>query len=188
MVPKTSSCHQDLSYPRQIQCFGRQVINNRQNSQNRVGTGSIDSKFNFPNVQLSQSGSVSDMFQSQTSTLCVPSSGQSSLCNRRIFPVQISLTPQWDLSWVLVCLQKAPYELLHKASKLHVTLKTAFLLALATARRCSKIHALAMDSDHLRFSQSDGSVSLTVQTGFLDKNQLPSICPDPILIPNLAHI
>ena len=63
-------------------------------------------------------------------------------------------------------------------------LKTAFLLALATAKRCSKIHALAMDSSHLRFSQSDGSVSLIVQTGFLAKNQLSSICPDPIVIPN----
>ena len=45
-----------------------------------------------------------------------------------------------------------------------------------------------MDSNHLRFNQSDGSVSLIVQTGFLAKNQLPSICPDPIVIPNLARI
>ena len=103
-------------------------------------------------------------------------------------PVQRSLTPKWDLSWVLICLQKAPYEPLHKASKLHVTLKTVFLLALATAKRCSKIHALAMDSDHLRFNQSDGSVFLMVQPGFLAKNQLSSICPDPIVIPNLACI
>ena len=43
-----------------------------------------------------------------------------------------------------------------------------------------------MDSNHSRFNQSDGSVSLIVQTGFLAKNQLPSICPDPIVIPNLA--
>ena len=50
-------------------------------------------------------------------------------------PVQRSLTPEWDLSWVLVSLQKSPYEPLHKASKLHVTIKTAFLLALATAKR-----------------------------------------------------
>ena len=63
-------------------------------------------------------------------------------------PVQRSLTQKWDLFWVLVCLQKAPYELLHKVSKLHVTLKTAFLLALATSKRCSEIHALAMDSNH----------------------------------------
>ena len=45
-----------------------------------------------------------------------------------------------------------------------------------------------MDSNHLRFSQSDGSVSLIVQTGFLAKNQLLSICiSDPIVIPNLAQ-
>ena len=56
----------------------------------------------------------------------------------------------------------------------------AFLLALATAERYSEIHALAMAPNHLRFNQSDGSVSLIVQTGFLAKNQLPSICPDPI--------
>ena len=103
-------------------------------------------------------------------------------------PVQRSLTPKWDLSWVLVCPQKAPHEPLHKASKLHVTLKTAFLLALSIAKRCSEIHALAMDSNHLRFNQSDGSVALIVQTGFLAKNHLPSIYPDPIVIPNLACV
>ena len=45
-----------------------------------------------------------------------------------------------------------------------------------------------MDENHLRFNQSDGSVSLIVQTGFLAKNQLSSICPDPIVIPSLARI
>ena len=49
-------------------------------------------------------------------------------------PVQRSLTPKWDLSWVLVCLQKAPFEPLHKVSKLHVTIKTAFLLLLPLLR------------------------------------------------------
>ena len=67
-------------------------------------------------------------------------------------PVQRSLTPKWDLSWVLVCLQKAPYEPLHKASKLHITIKTTFLLALVSAKRCSELHALAMDANHLRFN------------------------------------
>ena len=90
-------------------------------------------------------------------------------------PVQRSLSPKWDLSWVLICLQKAPYEPLYKTSKLHISMKTAFLLALATAKRCSEIHALAMDSNHVRFSQSAGSVSLILQTGFLAKNKLPSI-------------
>ena len=58
MVPKTSDYRQDLSYLRQIQCFGKQVIEKRQNSQNRVGIGLIDCEFNFPNVQLSQFGFV----------------------------------------------------------------------------------------------------------------------------------
>ena len=102
-------------------------------------------------------------------------------------PVQRSLTPKWDFSWVLICLQKTPYEPLHSASKLHVTIKSDFLPALAMAKRCSEIHALAMDSNHLRFNQSDGSASLVLQTGFLAKNQLLSICPDPIVIPYLAR-
>ena len=44
-------------------------------------------------------------------------------------PVQGSLTPKWDLSWVLICLQK-PHILLHKASKFHVKVKPAFLCRL----------------------------------------------------------
>ena len=71
-------------------------------------------------------------------------------------------------------------------SKLHNVIDS--LSTLATAKRCTEIHALAMDSNHLRFNQSDGLVSLIVQTGFMAKNQLLSICPDPILIPNLACI
>ena len=66
-------------------------------------------------------------------------------------------------------------------------LKLPFLLALVTAKRCSEIHALAMDADHLRLNQSDDSVSLIVQSGFLAKNQLPFLCPDPMIIPSLAR-
>ena len=84
MVPKTSYSRKDSSYPRQIQCFGRPIIENGQQYQNRIDIGSINCEFNFPNVQLSQSGSVCNTFQSQTSTLCIPSSGQSNLCDRRI--------------------------------------------------------------------------------------------------------
>ena len=37
-------------------------------------------------------------------------------------PVQRSLTPEWDSSLVLICLQKALYEPLHKASNFHITM------------------------------------------------------------------
>ena len=49
---------------------------------------------------------------------------------------------------------------------LHLTLKTVLLLAMATARRVSEIHAVAVDSEHLRFSKLDGSLSLRTQPGF----------------------
>ena len=67
-------------------------------------------------------------------------------------------------------------------------MKTAFLLTLATAKRVSENHALAMDHEHLRFNKSDGSVSLRTQTGFRTKNQLSLKCPMTILIPNLAKL
>ena len=69
---------------------------------------------------------------------------------------------------------------------LHLTQKIAFLLAMATARRVSEIHAFAVVSEHLRFNKLDGSVLLRTQPGFLAKNQVPSECPDEILVPNLA--
>ena len=67
-----------------IRALTTRVLTGLTCNQNRVGIVSVDSEFNFPNVQLSQSGSVCDTLQSQTSTLCFPSSGQSSLCNRCI--------------------------------------------------------------------------------------------------------
>lgn len=101
-------------------------------------------------------------------------------------PVQRSLFPKWDLACVLTSLCKEPYEPLNKASMLHLTQKTVFLLTLATAGRISEIHAFSVDPEHLRFNQSDDSVSLRTQSGFIAKNQLPSVCPGEILIPNLA--
>ena len=92
-------------------------------------------------------------------------------------PVQRSLAPKWDLSCVLSSLCGEPFEPLHRASRFYLTLKTVFL---------SEIHALSIDPGHLRFNQSDCSVSLRTEPGFLARNQLPSICPDDILVQNLA--
>ncbi|MEW8547328.1 MAG: hypothetical protein AB2693_27790 [Candidatus Thiodiazotropha sp.] len=102
-------------------------------------------------------------------------------------PVHRSLAPKWDLACVLSSLCSEPYEPLHQVSRFFLTLKTVFLVAMATARRVSEIHALSMDPGYLRFNQSDGSVSLRTQPGFLAKNQIPSVCPEAILVPNLAR-
>ena len=49
--------------------------------------------------------------------------------------------PKWNLSVVLNELTKAPFEPMKDTDLKHLTLKTAFLLALASGKRCSKIHA-----------------------------------------------
>ena len=49
--------------------------------------------------------------------------------------------PKWNLSDVLNVLTKAPFEPMKDTDLKHLTLKTAFLLLLASAERCSEIHA-----------------------------------------------
>ena len=49
--------------------------------------------------------------------------------------------PKWNLSVVLNELTKAPFEPMKDTDLKHLTLKTAFLLALASGKCCSKIHA-----------------------------------------------
>ena len=49
--------------------------------------------------------------------------------------------PKWNLSVVLNELTKAPFEPMKDTDLKHLTLKTAFLLALASGKRRSEIHA-----------------------------------------------
>ena len=49
--------------------------------------------------------------------------------------------PKWNLSVVLNELTKAPFEPMKDTDLKHLTLKTAFLLALASSKRRSEIHA-----------------------------------------------
>ena len=102
-------------------------------------------------------------------------------------PVDRSLAPKWDLAFVLSHMCKASFEPLVKASLFHLSVKTVFLVTLATARRVSEVLAFAIDSDHLRFSNLDSSLILRTQVGFLAKNQLPSRAPDSITIPKLSN-
>ena len=69
-------------------------------------------------------------------------------------PVSPSLTPKWDLACVLWSLTKSPYEPLDQASLQFLTWKTVFLLTMASAKRRSEIHALSVETGHLRFDSS----------------------------------
>ena len=68
--------------------------------------------------------------------------------------------PQWDLGIVLEVLSKPPYEPLWEASLEHFTLKTVFLLAMASARRCSELQALKFDLQYIQFKPKGTGVTL----------------------------
>ena len=101
-------------------------------------------------------------------------------------PVSRSLTPKWDLACVLWSLNKSPYEPLDQASLQFLTWKTVFLLTMASDKRRSEIHALSVETGHLRFDSSDGSVTLLCQPGFLAKNRLPSMASKPFKVQSLS--
>ena len=84
-------------------------------------------------------------------------------------PLKKTLIPAWSLPAVLKVLASAPFEPLHKASLRLLTLKTAFLVAIASGHRVSSLQALCVDPGHLRWEAS--GVRLIPRIGFLAKNQ-----------------
>ena len=95
--------------------------------------------------------------------------------------------PAWNLSLVLHQLTKAPFEPLRKASLKHLTFKTVFLLALASGKRRSEIHAWL--NKNIRHQADWSKVSLYPSPSFLAKNHLAKEGPEcvaPVVIPALA--
>ncbi|PJE78104.1 hypothetical protein CI610_02969 [invertebrate metagenome] len=82
------------------------------------------------------------------------------------------LAPQWDLSFVLDSLTKAPFEPLGSASLKFITLKTVFLVALAPGRRGSEVHALSYFPSYLRWSRNFSAYSLCTDTGFFSQESV----------------
>ena len=85
----------------------------------------------------------------------------------RVTPV----LPQWDLGIVLEALCRPPYEPLREASLKHLTLKTVFLLAMASAGRCSELQVLVFDQKYIQFKPKVAGVTLYFSTEFMRKNQ-----------------
>ncbi|XP_055957300.1 uncharacterized protein LOC130013001 [Patella vulgata] len=95
--------------------------------------------------------------------------------------------PPWDLGIVLSYLTKSPYEPLLEADMTHLTYKTAFLLAFATAARVSEIHAL--DVTQVKFIRAEkGAVQLGLMFDFVAKNQRPGQPDRTFLIRSLDNI
>ena len=95
--------------------------------------------------------------------------------------------PTWDLSLVFLGLTKPPFEPLSEAPLKWLTYKTVFLLALASGKRRSEIHAWTHSSVSSRRNWSE--VTVSPSPAFLAKNQLASDGPDsikPVVIPALT--
>ena len=96
--------------------------------------------------------------------------------------------PKWNLSVVLNELTKAPFEPMKDTDLKHLTLKTAFLLALASGKRRSEIHAWVANKVS-NLGQWE-KVSL-FPSDFIAKNQLAregSQSVSPVTIPALTTI
>ena len=89
-------------------------------------------------------------------------------------PRATPVLPQWDLGIVLEALSKPPYEPLREASFKHLTLKTVFLLAMASAGRRSELHALRFDKNYIQFKPKGSGVTLYFSPEFMRKNQKPN--------------
>ena len=98
-------------------------------------------------------------------------------------PRTTPVLPQWDLGVVLEALSKSPYEPLREASFKHLTLKTVFLLAMASAGRRSELHALRFDKNYIQFKPKGAGVTLYFSPEFMRKNQKPNQVNDPWYIP-----
>ena len=101
-------------------------------------------------------------------------------------PPKRTTTPQWSLSLVLRVLQAPPFEPMEAISLKALTYKTVFLLALASGRRRSEIHALSVEKDLLLLSKDEAI--LRTRPGFLAKNQVLGSVASPISIKALDHL
>ena len=97
--------------------------------------------------------------------------------------------PKWNLSGVLNELTKAPFEPMKDTDLKHLTLKTAFLIALASGKHRSEIHAWVTNKV-FNLGQWE-KVVLFPSSDFIAKNQLAregSQRVSPVTIPALTTI
>ena len=100
-------------------------------------------------------------------------------------PPQRSLVPAWDLPRTLQFLAEPPFEPMDQSSMADLSRKTAFLVAAASGRRVSEIHALSSAEKHITFSRE--GVHLLPRAGFLAKNQTIDFTPKHIVLPDLRR-
>ncbi len=92
------------------------------------------------------------------------------------------MVPQWDLNLVLSSLSCTPFEPLTDSAIKWLSLKSAFLLAIATARRVSELHALSVIPQCLRWGLECKQATRWPNPAFLPKVLSPQYVNKPIII------
>ncbi len=100
----------------------------------------------------------------------------------RLRPSRKVMVPQWDLNLALSSLSCAPFEPLMNAAIKWLSLKSAFLLAIATARCVSELHALSVSPQCLRWGPECKQATLWPNSVFLPKLLSPQYINKPIII------
>ncbi|KAI2644633.1 Tyrosine recombinase slr0733 [Labeo rohita] len=88
---------------------------------------------------------------------------------RRVNPPRPHLVPSWDLSIALQGLREVPFEPLASVELKHLSLKTAFLTALASIKRVGDLQAFSVDKACLEFGPGDFHVILRPRLGYVPK-------------------
>ena len=101
---------------------------------------------------------------------------------RRIRPSRSPMVPSWDLQLVLRALSGSPFEPLSKLGLELLSFKTAFLLAMASAKRVSELHALSVHPSCLRLGEEGSAISLLPNPAFLPKVLPRSFVVRPLVL------
>lgn len=101
---------------------------------------------------------------------------------RRLRPSRSLMVPSWDLQLVLRALAESPFEPLSSLKLELLSLKTAFLLAMSSAKRVSELHALSVHPSCLRLAEEGSAISLLPNPAFLPKVLPRSLVVRPLVL------
>ncbi len=87
----------------------------------------------------------------------------------RLRPPRAKRAPTWDLPLVLEALCHPPFEPLAQVDLKWLSMKTAFLLAVVSAKRVGELHALSVSETCLRWAPDGSGVTLWPNVAFLPK-------------------
>ena len=100
-------------------------------------------------------------------------------------PTIRQLAPNWNLPLVLLMLTKTPFEPLEDSELKFLTMKTVFLVALASAARVSEIHSFTINENHFR--REHNGIRLLPNMQFLAKTQTLLKPWEPVFIPKFDN-